>query len=82
VSQEDRFAELTAELERVGERLGDLAMDLLRDALDVPGSEAADQAVARERLVNRARASLEKAARLLGEAASDGPARRRPGGAE
>ncbi len=65
---EDRLDELAAELGRLGEQLADAAMDLLRAGL-AEGTEAASaRATRQERLVNRARSSLEKAVRLLSEA--------------
>jgi hypothetical protein len=64
--------ELAAELDRVAERLADAAMAVLRAALADEGfeeGEAAVRARATERLLNRARASVEKAARLTRQAA-------------
>ena len=62
--------EMISELERVRERLVDLAMDSLRGALD-DGDEAAAGAVQQERVINRARSSLDKAVRLLRSLSGD-----------
>ena len=65
----DRLEELASELDRIGGQLADAAMDLLRDALDEASEAAAVLATRRERLVNRARSSVDKAVTLLGQAA-------------
>ena len=78
---EDRLQELSGQLARLGDELSDLAMDVLRQALDAAGDEAADAARAAkvlERRLNRARAAVERAAGLLDGAAADslaGPGR-------
>ena len=62
--------EMVSELERVRDRLVDLAMDSLRGALDY-GDEEAAAAVQQERVINRARSSLDKAVRLLRSLSGD-----------
>lgn len=75
----DRFGELASRIEAVAESLTELVLDVLREALEsayaakdpadaelVPTSDAAVVAARNtERTLNRARASLEKAAGLL-----------------
>ncbi|MDA8266058.1 MAG: hypothetical protein M0T79_12085, partial [Actinomycetota bacterium] len=68
----DRLRELAGELEQIDDRLAEHAMDLLRDALRDGSTSAAAAATQRERLVNRARSSVAKAARLLEQAAAAG----------
>jgi hypothetical protein len=67
---EERLEELARAADRLGEQLVDAAMDLLRAALDEPGEDAT-AATKRDKLIGRARASLEKASRLLRQAAGD-----------
>ncbi|MGO8875846.1 MAG: hypothetical protein ACLQNG_08795 [Acidimicrobiales bacterium] len=88
MAADDRLAELAAELERLGEQLADAAMDVLRAGLAEGSDAAAELATRQERLVNRARSSVEKAALLLSKAvaAEEAPAGRalrprRPAGA-
>ncbi|HXY45149.1 MAG TPA: hypothetical protein VEH29_13255 [Acidimicrobiales bacterium] len=76
----DRFDELAAELDRLTERLADAAMDVLRAGLEDGSDEAAALATERERLVNRARSAVEKAAALLAAAASSATAPATGGG--
>ncbi|MFZ0170907.1 MAG: hypothetical protein WAL04_04405 [Acidimicrobiales bacterium] len=64
----DSLDELAAELDRIAERLADAAMDVLRAGLGDGTEEAAALATQRERLVNRARSSVEKAVSLLAQA--------------
>jgi hypothetical protein len=66
-----RLEEIAEELNRLGEQLADAAMDLLRDALD-DSEAAAALATKREKLLNRARSSVEKARLLVLQANSDG----------
>lgn len=64
-----RLAGIADELDRIGEQLADAAMDLLRGALDE--TEAAAVLVTKqERILNRARSSVEKAKRLVLQADS------------
>ncbi len=65
----ERLEELAGDLDRVAEGLVDVAMDLLRSALGEEGEAAIARARATEKLVNRARSSAEKAARLARQAA-------------
>jgi hypothetical protein len=61
---DEELAEVAEELDRVAERLADLALDRLRRAADADeagGTEAA----AEERRITRARRAVEKAAALL-----------------
>ena len=67
---EDRLAELSGRVSVLAEELSDAAMDVLREALQEGGAEAADRAKRLERRLNRARAALERAARLLGDGAA------------
>ncbi len=60
--------DVQARLEGIAEELADLALDRLRTALD----EGADKAPADERLITRARRSVEKAANLLEQAGRAG----------
>ncbi|MGH9299572.1 MAG: hypothetical protein ACRDZT_06615 [Acidimicrobiales bacterium] len=68
--------ELASELDRVAEGLADAAMEVLREALasvrrgldEVEpgrGDQVAESAKQQEKVLNRARSSVEKAARLL-----------------
>ncbi|MGH9172685.1 MAG: hypothetical protein ACRD0Z_17765 [Acidimicrobiales bacterium] len=65
MSADDSRSQLATELESIVERLGDLAMDLLRDGLQDGSEEAALQATKQEKLVNRARGAVVKAASIL-----------------
>lgn len=56
--------EVADDLERLSERLADLALDRLRRATDPDDPDAA-VAAAEERTITRARRSVEKAAALL-----------------
>ena len=56
--------EVADDLERLSERLADLALDRLRRATD-PDEPDAAVAAAEERTITRARRSVEKAAGLL-----------------
>jgi hypothetical protein len=78
----DGLRECAEELDRMAERLADLAMETLREAVTAvhedpdlgDSAAAADTAVAATRLerrINRARAAVEKAAHLLRSASSD-----------
>lgn len=64
----EALEELARELDVIAERLSDQAMDVLRAALSEPAGSAAAEARATERLINRARSSVEKAARVLRQA--------------
>jgi hypothetical protein len=70
VAGSGRLAGIADELERIGEQLADAAMDLLRGALD-ESEAAAALATKRERVLNRARSSVEKARLLVLQADSD-----------
>ena len=59
--------EIADELDRLGEQVADVAMDILRSAID-DGPDAAMLATKREKLLNRARSSLEKAKMLVRQA--------------
>jgi ElaB/YqjD/DUF883 family membrane-anchored ribosome-binding protein len=59
--------EIADDLDRISDRLGDAAMDVLRSALD-EGEAAAALATKREKLLNRARSSAEKAKQLVRQA--------------
>ena len=65
---DEGFGDLAAELDSLAERLADRALALLRRAVDEPDHRSAGT----ERLVTRARRSLEKAAALLREADASG----------
>jgi len=56
------------ELGRLIERLADAAMEALRSGLDEGTAEAAALATKREKLLNRARSSVEKARMLVHQA--------------
>ena len=60
-ANENAYAEVIAELERTGERLTDLALSRLREALEDGGASAATE----ERQVTKARRAVEKAIRDL-----------------
>jgi hypothetical protein len=60
----ERVAELLSELEQVGEHLADLALDLLHEALGDQDPKASPAARS-EKVVTRARRSVEKAGALL-----------------
>jgi exonuclease VII small subunit len=70
VAGSGRLAGIADELERICEQLADAAMDLLRAALD-ESEAAAALATKRERVLNRARSSVEKARLLVLQADSD-----------
>ncbi len=59
------YDDLAGKLDAVAEELGSRAFDLLRAAVRDGGEEAAAAAKAEERVLNRARRSIEKAAGLL-----------------
>ena len=59
-----RLDDVQARLEGIAEELADLALDRLRAAVD----EGAEKAPADEKLITRARRSVEKAAGLLEQA--------------
>ena len=74
----DRFGELSSKIEAVAESLTELGMEVLREALesvysfeqggtdpDDPANAVVAAARNKERILNRARASLEKAVALL-----------------
>ena len=65
------LAEIADGLERIGDQLADAAIDVLRSAID-EGEDAAVLATKREKLLNRARSSVEKARLLLAQAESLG----------
>jgi hypothetical protein len=65
-----RLGEIADELDRIGEQLADAAMDLLRSAMD-DSFMAAALATKREKLLNRARSSVEKARMLVRQADSE-----------
>ena len=69
MAAEKQLEELAGDLDRVAEGLVDVAMDLLRSALGEESEAAIARARATEKLVNRARSSAEKAARLARQAA-------------
>jgi hypothetical protein len=71
VSVAERFEELSGDLQSLAERLGDLAMELLREGLAGGTDESALQATKREKMVNRARSSVMKAASLLERAGDE-----------
>jgi hypothetical protein len=60
---DEELARLAGALTDIAERLADVAIECLHDAL--AGGEAADAAVATERRITRARRAVEKAALLL-----------------
>ena len=62
--------EAAEDLDRLAERLADLALDRLRRATD-PDDPDAQAAAGEERRITRARRSVEKAAALLRPGASD-----------
>ncbi len=64
----ERLDELAGELDRLVEQLADAAMDLLRSGIGEGTEAAAALATRRERLVNRARSSVERAVTLLRQA--------------
>jgi hypothetical protein len=71
VSGSGRLEEIADALDRIGEELADAAMDLLRSAID-DSFMAAALATKREKLLNRARSSVEKAGMLVRQADSEG----------
>jgi hypothetical protein len=76
----ERLDELADELGRISEQMGEAAMDLLRTGLGDGSEAAASLATQRERIVNRARASVDRAVNLLGQAAAVDEASVRPKG--
>ena len=66
---EERLEELARAADRLTEQLADAGMELLRAALHEPGPDAAAIATKRDRRIARARSALQKASRLLREAA-------------
>ncbi|MHB1988353.1 MAG: hypothetical protein ACYCSF_10270 [Acidimicrobiales bacterium] len=64
----ERLNALAAELDNIAESLADAAMDVLRSALEESRPAAAEAAKKTERIINRARSSVEKAARLSRQA--------------
>ncbi len=66
--ESERLEELASELDRVAEGLADCAMDVLRAAISQATESSGEQARRREKLINRARTSVEKAARLARQA--------------
>jgi hypothetical protein len=71
VAGSEPLAEIADGLERIGDQLADAAIDVLRSAID-EGEDAAVLATKREKLLNRARSSVEKARLLLAQAESLG----------
>lgn len=65
----DRLEELAGQLDSVAEGLVDTAMTVLREALSDRSDEVMARARSTEKLINRARSSVEKAARLARQAA-------------
>ncbi len=61
-----RLDDVQARLEAIAEELADLALDRLRAAVD----DGAEKAPADEKLITRARRSVEKAASLLEQAST------------
>jgi hypothetical protein len=61
----DDLAEVASELDAIGERLADLALDRLRSAVDPDAAGDATGAAAEERRITRARRAVEKASALL-----------------
>jgi hypothetical protein len=68
----DQLEEVAASLDGLAERLSDVAMDVLRDALADPTAAGVEAAKRTERVINRARSAVEKAARLTRQAAGAG----------
>jgi hypothetical protein len=62
VTADEQLASLAAEIEAIAERLSDRSLELLRSAVADPENR---DAASTEKLVTRARRSLEKAAALL-----------------
>jgi hypothetical protein len=67
--REERLEELAEAVDRLTEQLFDAGMELLRAALEEQGADAAAIATKRDRLIGRSRSSLQKASRLLRDAA-------------
>jgi hypothetical protein len=65
VESDERLEEIAREIDRLAERLTDVAMDLLRSAARGEDQASVETATAREKQLNRARAALEKAAHLV-----------------
>jgi hypothetical protein len=59
---QDRCDEIRGRLEDLGEQLADVALDMLREATETGDADL----IAEEKLVTRARRSVEKAVTLLG----------------
>lgn len=59
------YDDLADQLDAIAEELGSRAFDLLRAAVRDGGEDAAADAKADDRVLNRARRSIEKAATLL-----------------
>ena len=68
--REEEIEALRSELEAIEERLADLSMDLLREAMADDDPKASPPARL-ERVITRARRSVAKAAQLLGGASQD-----------
>ena len=58
----DRLEDIQMRLEGISEELGDLSLDLLREAMDA----GATQRPPLDKIIARARRSVDKAANLLG----------------
>ncbi len=69
MSESERLEELANQLDSVAESLSDCAMDVLRAAISQAPTSSGEQARRREKVINRARTSVEKAARLARQAA-------------
>jgi hypothetical protein len=69
LSESERLEELANQLDSVAESLSDCAMDVLRAAISQATTASGEQARRREKVINRARTSVEKAARLARQAA-------------
>ncbi len=65
----ERLDELAGELDRLAEALTDVAMEVLREAVHDEGETDRLAATKKEKVINRARAAVEKAARLARQAA-------------
>ncbi len=65
----ERLDELAGELDRLAEALTDVAMEVLREAVQDEGETDRLAATKKEKVINRARAAVEKAARLARQAA-------------
>jgi ElaB/YqjD/DUF883 family membrane-anchored ribosome-binding protein len=67
MSGSERLEEIAGELDRIADQLGDAAMDVLRSAMEQDAAGAV-LATKREKLLNRARSSAEKAKTLVRQA--------------